>query len=144
MTLREEYACLSERFRNAKFHGMVLDYDGTICDSVDRFGAIPDETANALLRITRAGFLLGVATGRGKSVRKALRKAFPQSHWKRIWVGYYNGGTVARLDDTKQPDTSRVGIRQLQSAAAALREAGGQGTNVSIGARQLIIVKTNT
>ncbi len=142
--LGQEYTRLCERFRNAKFQGMVLDYDGTICDSVDRFGAIPDETANALLRITRAGFLLGVATGRGKSVRKALRKAFPQSHWKRIWVGYYNGGTVARLDDTKQPDTSRVGIPQLQSAAEALREAGDLGLKLSIRPQQITIEKSNT
>jgi hydroxymethylpyrimidine pyrophosphatase-like HAD family hydrolase/fructoselysine-6-P-deglycase FrlB-like protein len=140
--LREEYACLSERFRKAKFHAIVLDYDGTICDSVDRFGAIPSETANALHRITRAGFLLGVATGRGKSVGKALREAFPQSHWKRIWVGYYNGGTVARLDDMKQPDTSGVGIPQLQAAAEALRDAGHAGFKLSIRPQQITIENT--
>jgi fructoselysine-6-P-deglycase FrlB-like protein len=142
--LGQEYTRLCERFRNAKFQGMVLDYDGTICDSADRFGAIPDETANALVRITRAGFLLGVATGRGKSVRKALRDAFPQSHWKRIWVGYYNGGTVARLDDTKQPDTSGVGGRQLQSAAEALREAADLGLQLSIRPQQITVEKSNT
>ena len=136
--LREEYKCLSERFRNAKFHGMVLDYDGTICDSVDRFGAIPVETANALRRITQAGFLLGVATGRGKSVRKALRDAFPRNHWKRLWVGYYNGGTIARLDDAVQPDTRSVGIPQLQSAAEAL-QASGLSLQLSVRPQQITI-----
>jgi hydroxymethylpyrimidine pyrophosphatase-like HAD family hydrolase len=137
--LREEYGRLAERFRNAKFHGMVLDYDGTICDSVDRFGAIPNETAKALRRITQAGFLLGVATGRGKSVRKALRDALPRDHWKSIWVGYYNGGAIARLDDPKQPDTSGVGAPQLQFAAEALSDVSEASLQLSIRPQQITI-----
>jgi hydroxymethylpyrimidine pyrophosphatase-like HAD family hydrolase len=137
--LSAEYARIAERLRNAKFHGMVLDYDGTICDVVYRFGAIPDETANALCRITQSGFLLGVATGRGKSVRIALRNIFPQSHWKRIWVGYYNGGAIARLDDTKQPDTGGAGIPQLRSAADALQKVGDTSLRLSIRPQQITV-----
>jgi len=141
--LHDEFKGLSERFRNAKFHGMVLDYDGTICDRVDRFGAIPSETADALRRITQSGFLLGVATGRGKSVRKALRHALPQSHWKRIWVGYYNGGAIARLDDAKKPDTSGVGIRQLQLAAEALKGVSSLGLHLSVRPQQITVESNN-
>jgi hydroxymethylpyrimidine pyrophosphatase-like HAD family hydrolase/fructoselysine-6-P-deglycase FrlB-like protein len=141
--LREEYSCLSNRLRKTKFHAIVLDYDGTICDSADRFGAIPDETAKALCRITRAGFLLGVATGRGKSVGKALRDAFPRTHWKRIWVGYYNGGTVARLDDLKQPDTSGVSNPQLRSAAEALGRVSHPDFKLSIRPQQITIESNN-
>lgn len=137
--LREEYMRLSERFRNAKFHGVVLDYDGTICDSGDRFGGIPEVTAIALRRITNAGFLLGVATGRGKSVRKALRSAFPKSHWKKIWIGYYNGGAIARLDDTNQPNTEGLGIPQLQAAAEALQKVGDPSLRLSVRPQQITI-----
>jgi fructoselysine-6-P-deglycase FrlB-like protein/hydroxymethylpyrimidine pyrophosphatase-like HAD family hydrolase len=141
---REEYSRLSERFCNTRFHGIVLDYDGTICDSVDRFGPIPDETVNALHRFTRAGLLLGVATGRGKSVRTALRDAFPESHWKRIWVGYYNGGAVARLDDTEQPDICGDGIPQLRSAAKAMQELNDPSLQLSIRPQQITVESSNT
>lgn len=142
--LREEYSRLSRRFRDAQFHGMVLDYDGTICDSVDRFGPIPDKTVSALRRITRSGFLLGVATGRGKSVGRALRDAFPQSHWKRIWVGYYNGGSVARLDDTSQPDISSGHVPQLDSAAKALEVLNDPGIQLSMRPQQITVESSNT
>lgn len=141
--LYDGYTHLSKRFRKAKFHGIVLDYDGTICDGPDRFGSIPRETANALRRITEAGFLLGVATGRGKSVRKALRDAFPQSHWKRIWIGYYNGGALARLDDTMQPDTSGLGIPQLLLAERTLREMGEPSLQLSVRPQQITIESNN-
>ena len=141
--LYDAFTRLSERFRNAKFHGIVLDYDGTICDGADRFGSIPNETANALRRITQAGFLLGVATGRGKSVRKALRDSFPQSHWKRIWVGYYNGGTIARLDDTNQPDISGTGVAQLHLAENALREMSEPSLQLSVRPQQITIESNN-
>jgi hydroxymethylpyrimidine pyrophosphatase-like HAD family hydrolase/fructoselysine-6-P-deglycase FrlB-like protein len=115
-----EYALVLRRLRQAKFHGIVLDYDGTICDVADRFGEIPNDTSRALRRLTQAGFLVGIATGRGKSVGKALRNAFPRNHWKHIWVGYYNGGAIARLDDDTKPDITGTIAPEIQSAAQVL------------------------
>jgi hypothetical protein len=137
------YARATARLQSAKFQGLILDYDGTVCDSVDRFGAIPDATVDALRRILAAGFLLGVATGRGKSVRQALQVAFPKRHWKSIWVGYYNGGTIAQLDDNRQPDTAGIGDPQLQAAAQALRTLNVPGLELSVRPQQ-ITVEGNT
>jgi hydroxymethylpyrimidine pyrophosphatase-like HAD family hydrolase len=142
-TLRQEFALVSQRFRDAKFHGIVLDYDGTICDVADRFGDIPEETARALRRITHAGFLLGVATGRGKSVGKALRDAFPKSHWRHIWVGYYNGGAIARLDSDTKPDTAGTVSPELQSAAEALGMITEPKLNLTIRPQQITIESDN-
>jgi hypothetical protein len=141
--LNAAFARFTGRFRNAKFQGIVLDYDGTICDVAERFGPIPDITANALRRITEAGFLIGVATGRGKSVRKALQSAFPKSHWERIWVGYYNGGVIARLDDDTQPDINAVGAPQLRIAAEALKNLRVPALELTVRPQQ-ITVESNT
>ncbi len=137
------YAQATARLQSAKFQGLILDYDGTVCDSVDRFGAIPHATVDALRRILAAGFLLGVATGRGKSVRQALQVAFPKRHWKSIWIGYYNGGAIAQLGDNRQPDTTGIGDPQLQAAAQALRTLNVPGLELSVRPQQ-ITVESNT
>ena len=113
---------LCRRLSRTKFHGLVLDYDGTICDHDDRFLAIRPETARELRRLTAAGFLLGVATGRGQSVRKALRAAIPKRQWNKVWVGYYNGGIIAPLDDDGQPRIDKAIRPQLQKAADCLEK----------------------
>ena len=51
------------------------------------------------------GILVGIATGRGKSVRKGPRPlTFHVKHWESIWIGYYNGGQIATLADDSAPD----------------------------------------
>ena len=140
--LEKGYRKVCERFRKAKFHGIVLDYDGTICDHVDRFGGIPTESADALGRIIGAGFLVGIATGRGKSVREALQKGLPRHLWERVWVGYYNGGAIARLDDAKQPDTSGTIGPKLQYAAEALGKLRDSGLELTVRPQQITVETT--
>ena len=62
---------------------------------------------------------MGVATGRGKSVRQALRKALPKNYCDRVVVGYYNGGDVGLLSD-KRPDGSPRAGEALAEIADAL------------------------
>ena len=72
-----------------------------------------------LLRLLRGGIAVGVATGRGKSVRQALRKALPKNYCDRVVVGYYNGGDVGLLSD-KRPDGSPRAGEALAEIADAL------------------------
>ncbi len=131
------------KLRNANFNGLVLDYDGTICDHVDRFEAIPQITARAISRVVEAGFLLGIATGRGKSVRKALQAAIEKSAWSRVKVGYYNGAVVADLGDDAQPDTSCGVAPGLQDAADALRTiCAASQVDLSIRPQQITVEPT--
>jgi len=133
-----------ERFRNAKFHGLVLDYDGTVCDHVDRFGAIPKAMGESLNGFVEAGFLLGIATGRGKSVRKALQGAISKNAWKRVEIGYYNGGVVAGLEDDTQPMADCCIARALQSASDALDEFTHSGFELSIRPKQITVEARTT
>ncbi|MGQ0552231.1 MAG: hypothetical protein ACT4PU_03335 [Planctomycetota bacterium] len=84
--------------------GIVLDYDGTLCARADRFGALRKEIAAECRRLLSGGIVLGIATGRGRSVREALQAALPRSSWDRIVVGYYNGTEIASLAREDVPD----------------------------------------
>jgi len=101
------YDRFCEILTQATFGALVCDYDGTLCDERDRFTALPPVMAASLTKVVQAGVSVGIATGRGKSVREALRTALPQKTWERIWVGYYNGADIALLANDDRPDTSR-------------------------------------
>jgi hypothetical protein len=64
------------------------------------------EVADALRRLLEGGLLIGIATGRGRSVRESLQKTLPRSVWERVLIGYYNGGAIGSLaqDDVPSRD----------------------------------------
>jgi len=93
------YTAFVERLALVEFGGVVLDYDGTLCDARQRYGSLVDSIGNELVRLLRGGAALGIATGRGVSVQTALREVIPDEFWSRLWVGYYNAGYIARLDE---------------------------------------------
>ncbi len=90
----------------ARLGGIVLDYDGTLCARTERFGVLRTEIANECRRILEGGVVIGIATGRGRSVRESLQKTLPRGLWDRVVVGYYNGGEIAPLvrDDVPSRD----------------------------------------
>ena len=133
-----------QKFRKARFHGLILDYDGTVCDHVDRFGAIPKNMREALNRVVGAGFLLGIATGRGKSVRQALQAAITKTSWRRVEIGYYNGGVVAGLEDNTQPVTNSCIAPELQNASDALNNFTQSQFELSIRPQQITVEPRTT
>jgi len=109
-------AAYERKLSQTEFGAVAVDYDGTLCSTRDRFNPLPAEMADACARLLRMGLLLGIATGRGKSVREALRKALPSKLWNRVLVGYYNGSDVAPLTSDDAPDKNRP----LDEAIASL------------------------
>jgi hypothetical protein len=67
-----------------------------------------------------AGIYIGVATGRGKSVRSSLQAALPEESWSRVLVGYYNGGDVATLQENDRPDVDVAISARIKKAAESL------------------------
>lgn len=102
--------------RESTFDALVLDYDGTICDEKYRFGALPKIMSLSLNRILKDGARVGVATGRGDSVRKALRECIHRELWPQVTVAYHNGSTISNLE-TEMVDSSDLNrsdrIREL-------------------------------
>lgn len=84
--------------------GIVLDYDGTIVDTPDRFQPPRNDIAAELVRLVTAGLPVGIATGRGRSAGADLRAVIPRDLWSLVTVGYYNGAVLRGLDETQPVD----------------------------------------
>ena len=107
--------------RKTTFAGIVMDYDGTIVDTRHRYEPPHDDMTSELVRLLEAGIHFGIATGRGKSVRDALRECLPEPLWPLVFIGYYNGAEVAVLCDDSIPDGASEPCDELASLAEALR-----------------------
>jgi hypothetical protein len=101
---RNRYHSFLERLTRVSFSGVILDYDGTLCGSTERFTGLRKEVFLALVSLLRAGILLGIATGRGKSVRKELQARIRLARLrKQVLIGYHNAGEIGALDDNDVP-----------------------------------------
>lgn len=118
---KEAHRAFLSKLRSGVFRGVVLDYDGTLCPEVGRFGPVSDAIAHELRRLLSSGLTIGIATGRGKSARLRLQEAIPEQYWSRVVVGYYNGGEVALLDDSSRPDGADAPHGVLGPLFATLR-----------------------
>lgn len=113
-------ATFRERLYAVRFAGLVLDYDGTVIDS-RRPTALGDASMQAeLQRLVESGVSLAIATGRGASVRRDLRRCLPEMLWPRVLVGYYNGAEVASLAKDGVPEGSSDTCAALQPVKEAL------------------------
>lgn len=110
-----------DEIRKATFAGIVLDYDGTVVDTRYRYELPRDDVTSELVRLLDVGIHLGIATGRGKSVREALQTCLPETLWPLVFVGYYNGAEVATLCDDSAPDGTNEPCEDLAPLARALR-----------------------
>jgi hypothetical protein len=79
---------------------LVLDYDGTVCHTHERFELPREDVRKELLRVLDEGLLIGFASGRGGSLHRDLRKWVPEHLWPRVLLGLYNGGVELLLADS--------------------------------------------
>lgn len=127
--------------KHIQFAGIVFDYDGTLCDTPERFTKPKPEIAEALNNLLSLGITFGIATGRGKSVQKSLRQVINRKFWSRIIVGNYNGSTVLQLNK----DLPRFN----GNLSKTIKEANGiltedtllmENTNITVRAKQISFV----
>lgn len=103
----QKCANFKKNINGEKFGSLVLDYDGTLCSGLERFAGPREEVKTQLNRILRGGFIIGIATGRGQSVRKDLQKIIEKKYWSQVIVGYYNGSDIAYLDNDNRPNKNQ-------------------------------------
>ncbi len=106
----------------ASFAAVIFDYDGTLCDERDRFSGLRPETVQQLARFLRAGILVGMATGRGRSVRDDVREALPRKLWASVYLGYYNGSDIGVLSDDTRPDAAAAPCDSIKEVAARIAQ----------------------
>jgi fructoselysine-6-P-deglycase FrlB-like protein len=103
---------------STRFCGIVLDYDGTLCSEDQRFKPLAKEISARLTALLKSGVQLGIATGRGKSVKERLCESLPKKYWRQVIVGYYNGGQILPLHSPELPDGAEyvadelIGVRE--------------------------------
>jgi fructoselysine-6-P-deglycase FrlB-like protein/hydroxymethylpyrimidine pyrophosphatase-like HAD family hydrolase len=119
---RTAYVSFRDSLRSASFGAVVLDYDGTLCGTSERFAGPSAEVARHLTELLRAGVWLGVATGRGKSVRKDLQRILvDRCLWQRVLIGYHNGGEIGYLGDDAVPSAVETLDESLQPLLHVIR-----------------------
>ncbi len=116
------YEYFMQRLLGASFKAIILDYDGTLCDGHDRYNGIGLEITAQLERVLRAGIVVGIATGRGKSVKEDLRRKISPPLWDSTFIGYYNGSEIGLLSDENLPDAVSPPCEALLPIAAMLRK----------------------
>lgn len=117
---RRALRSFQRKLATASIGGVVLDYDGTVVDTRHRFSPPQPEVLSELVRLLDAGLPVGIATGRGKSVRHAFQEAIPPAHWPRVVVGYYNGAEISSLDDDSTPLVEQLPVPELRGIAERL------------------------
>lgn len=127
-----------------KIGAVALDYDGTLCTKDHRFGGLRDDLVAECSRLLKTGLHLGIATGRGKSVREELQKALDRKLWDRVHLGYYNGTAIGALGDDALPKTDEPTEPVLKRAQLLLSEDAWLTTTAKITPRpQQLTVEPN-
>ncbi len=94
-SMRRAAKAFRESIARQRFRAVVFDYDGTLCSSQRRDGPPPTEIVDNLVRLVRAGVVVGIGSGRGGSIQECLEKRLPQDVLEKIQLGLYNGGWIA-------------------------------------------------
>ncbi len=109
-----------DRLQRTPFSSLAVDYDGTLCGIDHRFEPLSSEISIELNRLLREGIVLGVASGRGRSVYERLRESICTDYWNNVLVGLYNGATVITLFE-ELPESSAEIKSPLAATHARLR-----------------------
>ncbi len=101
---RNKQKAFLDRLKSAQIRSLILDFDGTVYDGGKLSPALPDEEMISILNeLAKNGLHLGFASGRGLSLREALRDIFAQDLWKNIFVAYQDGADIGKLDEDVYP-----------------------------------------
>lgn len=103
------------KINNRKYGAIILDYDGTVCSKEEKKTLPSESMINTLNTFLENGFIFGIVTGRGKSIRETLQKFISKKYWDKVIVGYYNGGDIAFLNDDTHPDVKSKPKVSLQN-----------------------------
>lgn len=129
---RGKYTNFKKKLSVTDFNTIVFDYDGTLCSQKERYTGISKNISDELLKLLKAGIIIGIATGRGASVRKALRTALPKQFWSSVIIGYYNGADVGHLNDDSCPNTEIKPNKKLAFIESEIKGLGLPWTNLEM------------
>ncbi len=144
--LAEAFLERTAALKDAKIGAIVLDYDGTVVRTEDRFAPPENEIADQFFRLRELGVSVAIATGRGGSVGEDLRQIFDAEAQKDILIGYYNGAYLQPLDvdiDVNRPDPDSdideaIGWMEGNNHLFCCFDKPKRGVQISIQKRDLV------
>ncbi len=115
---KNAYESFRKKINSKSFRGIFLDYDGTLCSAEERFVPPRIEIIEKLNFFLSHGIIIGIVTGRGKSVRVELQKFVDEKYWKNLIIGYYNGAQISSLENNSMPvkDNSEPLFQEIEKA----------------------------
>lgn len=116
------YRSFLSKLEHASFGAVVFDYDGTICDAKTRYYGPSERMIEQLTALLKKGIIIGIATGRGKSVRQSLQQMIPAKYWPQIIIGFYNCSDIGKLADEECPRTDLPVDSALEKVNELLRK----------------------
>lgn len=96
---------IKEQQEKACFRGVIFDYDGTLHDK-RQYDEAEETIWQNIEELIDNGVIVGIATGRGKSVRQELAQKISKDNLSYIWIAYYNGAVIGKADEDGLPDNS--------------------------------------
>lgn len=114
-----------KRLSSNRFGCIIFDYDGTLCSQQNRETGLTNEVSQFLISLLKAGIIVGVVSGRGKSLRTDLIKIFSKNtnHLKKnLILGYYNGSDIAIVTEETKPDKNKPLHKSLAKLKDRLAE----------------------
>jgi fructoselysine-6-P-deglycase FrlB-like protein len=103
----------ADALTRAELRAIVCDFDGTLCRAENRFDPMAAEHVERVSSLLRHGMVLAIATGRGDSLYRDLRRSFDPELHGAITVGYYSGSLIARLDEPFEQPQANPGFQDL-------------------------------
>jgi len=127
------------RLDQARFAGIVCDFDGTCCYTPRRWEGIDHRLIDEFTRILHAGIKVAFATGRGDSIKTTLCDKLPAQYWARVFMGYFSGSSISWLDEEFREPAVDARFSQLRSWLIEHCLISGGLTDVKLGGGQMSI-----
>lgn len=116
-----------DRLKAARFRVLVLDFDGTLCETARRYEGLDERLEPIVINLLTSGLTIAFASGRGNSLYDDLRKRLPDELHSKCFLGCYSGSLVLPLTlpwPELDGDPRLASIRQ-QLQALGIDEAHG-------------------
>lgn len=130
-----------QNINNKCYKGIIFDYDGTLIDKSNT--NISEKIFLVLNEMLASNIIIGISTGRGKSVRHELQKVVDKKHWNKVYIAYYNGQVFGTLNNEAIPNNKTAILEDLKCIHKDLAELKSKGYTLDLRPYQLTIVASN-
>ncbi len=127
------------QLRRARFAALVLDFDGTMCETAKRGNGLDPRLTPIVIRLLKHGITIAFASGRGNSLHEDLQARLPQDVWSRCVLGCYSGSLVTPLAQPWPMSATDPLVSEVQRRLEILGINAESGFKLSARVAQLTI-----